>query len=189
MCEILDSSGVKDTDWGEIGDRLGMDPQTLGNVFFEGWSEHDSPPSWEKLATGLGKMPESCYKNAVVKCRNNIGMFSVYTKLVHLLITVCCRIFYFYIYIPRLNICSTLLTIGKLNTTTWCEFVQDAGLKSSECIKIAEKLGFEVECHFSANDLLTEWGDDASWVQLADALGTIDEYSEQSQKVNKETGL
>ena len=61
-----------------------------------------------------------------------------------------------------------------------------------ECKDIAEKLGIKVECHFSANDLCRQWGADASWQKLGEALGTIDEYKDKSQKVKDkeaETGL
>ena len=81
MCEVLDSSGVKDTDWGEIGIRLGVDSQTLGDVFFEGWKKFDPPVTWEKLASGLEKISGSCYKGAVEKCRNNAGKKTGFTGL------------------------------------------------------------------------------------------------------------
>ena len=75
MCEVLDSSGVEYTEWGEIGVKLEMDSQMLGDIFFEGWKKFDPPVTWEKLASGLDRIPGSCYKGAVEKCRNNAGMF------------------------------------------------------------------------------------------------------------------
>ena len=82
---------------------------------------------------------------------------------------------------------------GKgLNEATWCEFVEEAGIKTSDCMNIAKKLGFKVECDFSANDLCRQWGADASWQKLGEALETIDEYKDKSQKVKDkeaETGL
>ena len=81
---------------------------------------------------------------------------------------------------------------GKgLNEATWCEFVEEAGIKTSDCMDIAKKLGFEVECHFSANDFCRQWGANASWEQLGEALGKIVECKDKSQKVKDkaETGL
>ena len=75
MCEVLDSSGVECTEWGEIGIKLEMDSQMLGDIFIEGWKKFDPPVTWEKLASGLDRIPGSCYKGAVEKCRNNAGMF------------------------------------------------------------------------------------------------------------------
>ena len=75
MCEILKKSEVESTDWGEIGVKLEMDSQMLGDIFFEGWKRFDPPVTWEKLASGLDRIPGSCYKGAAVKCRNNAGMF------------------------------------------------------------------------------------------------------------------
>ena len=82
---------------------------------------------------------------------------------------------------------------GKdLNKVTWCQFVKEAGIKAPDCTEIAEKLGFKVKSHFSANDLCREWSADASWQKLGEALETIDEYKDKSQKVKDketETGL
>jgi len=75
MCDVLESSGVRCADWGEIGVKLEVDPQMVGDVFFEGWKKFDSHLTWEKLASGLEKVPGTCYRGAVVKCRNNAGMF------------------------------------------------------------------------------------------------------------------
>ena len=94
-----------------------------------------------------------------------------------------------------LNSCIAMIITytGKgLNEATWCEFVEEAGIKTSDCMNIAKKLGFKVECNFSANDLCRQWGTDASWQKLGEALETIDEYKDKSQKVKDkeaETGL
>ena len=72
MCELLKKSEVECTDWGEIGVKLEMDSQMLGDIFFEGWKRFDPPVTWEKLASGLDRIPD---KGAAVKCRNNAGMF------------------------------------------------------------------------------------------------------------------
>ena len=92
------------------------------------------------------------------------------------------------------SFCNAIPTYpGKdLNKVTWCQFVKEAGIKAPDCTEIAEKLGFKVESHFSANDLCREWGADASWQKLGEALETIDEYKDKSQKVKEkeaETGL
>ena len=69
----------------------------------------------------------------------------------------------------------------ELSETNWCMFVEEARLKSSDYMDVAKKLGFKLEGRFSANDFCKEWGADASWEKLGEALGTIEEYKDKSQ--------